>query len=105
MERPYESIDIQIEDVLVRLDKIVTLAISRSIGGIESGEYVTARMLDDSLFELRVWVENIKAASQIGNLKGLDALEGSTAQDLHKVIRYLHTLLDTFSSHLNNINP
>ena len=54
-------LDVHFENLLALFDSVVASAITASAKSHEPSDQVTARSLDDSLFELRIWSENIKA--------------------------------------------
>ena len=54
-------LEVRFENLLALLDSVVASAITASAISHESSDQVTAHSLDDSLFQLRIWLENIKA--------------------------------------------
>lgn len=89
-EYPQSNSEVQFRDILALFDKTVTEAILLGARSRDPSDNATAQLLDDGLFELRIWAENIKAValtaeSSHKSLRILDILEGpavSTANDV-----------------------
>ena len=74
-------LEVQFENMLALFDSVAASAIVASAKSHESSDQVIARSLDDSLFELRIWLENIKhvmpdAESSRNSLRILGKLGG-----------------------------
>ena len=84
-------LEVQFENMLALFDSVAASAIVASAKSHESSDQVIARSLDDSLFELRIWLENIKhvmpdAESSRNSLIILGKLGGPTVVILLNVL-------------------
>ena len=102
-------LEVHYENLLALFDSVVTSAITASAKSHESSDQVIARSLDDSLFALRIWLENIKhvmpdAESSRNSLRILGKLEGPLATIFLKILRGLETDLTGLSAHTADNN-
>lgn len=89
-------LEVQLQDLLALFNKIAEKAITVGARSHDPSDHVTARALDDSLFDLRVWLENIEAIvpdtePSPGSLKMLGKLEGLAASTFRNVLHDLET--------------
>ncbi len=96
-------VEVHFENLLALFDGVVTSAITASAKSHESSDQLTARSLDDSLFELRIWLENIKAVvphaeSSLDILRILGKLEGPVAAIFLKILGEMETDLTELSA-------
>ena len=93
-------------ELLALFDKVVASAISLSARNDDPSHHFTARILDDYLFELRLWPENIKTmmpdAELTDSLKLLRGLEESTASNLRDILSNLERDLTSLSAKLTD---
>ena len=93
-EQPGERLDGQFVNVLELFDRVVASAITVSAKSSDPSEHAMARMLDDCLFGVRMWIENIIATvPDVGpSLDGftfLDMVKGPTRLTLHNALESL----------------
>ena len=96
-------LEVRFENLLALFDSVVASAITACAKSHESSDQVTARSLDDSLFELRIWLENIKAIvpdaeSSPDSLRILGKLEGPVAATFLNVLEGMETDLTELSA-------
>ena len=95
--------EVRFENLLALFDSVVASTITVSAKSHESSDQVTARSLDDSLFELRVWLENINgivpdAESSLDSLRILGKLEGPVAAAFLEILGEMETDLSELSA-------
>ena len=96
-------VEVHFENLLALFDSVVASAITASAKSHELSDQVTARSLDDSLFELRIWLENIKAIvpeaqSPLDSLRILGKLGGPVGAMSLEILRGLETDLTELSA-------
>ena len=96
-------LEIQFRDLLALFDKIVASAITVGARSHDPADHVIARALDDSLFELRMWLENIRSkipdrGPSSGSLSILEKFEGPGATRLRNDLDDLETHLKELSA-------
>lgn len=93
------TMDRRIRDMLVLCDKVVASAITIGAQGNQnSTDQALAHTLDDCLFDLSIWVENVELAISetdvsSTSLRVLDVLRGSAASTVRQVISDLELTL------------
>ena len=96
-------IDTRIRDTLALCDNIVASAITISTQSNNSTDQATAHTLDDCLFDLNIWVENVEASisgNSSDSLKVLDILRGPAASSVRHVIDDLEMAFKDMSKDL-----
>lgn len=101
------TMDKRIRDVLALCDKVVASAIVICAQGNNSSDLETVHSLDDCLFELNIWVENVEATLSNSDifpkgLRVLDVLRGSAAATVRQVISDLETTVKVMSKDLEH---
>ena len=84
-------IDVQFLDLLALFDKAITSITKSSAESNNLSDQATANELDDSLLELRIWMEDIKtvmpnASHSSSGFELLDKLEGPAASTLRSIL-------------------
>lgn len=88
-ETSFAPMDTRIRDTLALCDSIVASAITISAQSNNLTDQATAHTLDDCLFDLNIWVENVEASissNSSDSLKVLDILRGPAASSVQRVI-------------------
>ncbi len=96
-------LEVLFENLLALFDSVIVSAISAGAKSHESSDQAIARSLDDSLFELRKWLENIKhvmpdAESSRNSLRILGKLGGPLAAMFPKILGGMETDLTELSA-------
>lgn len=102
-------LEVRFENLLTLFDRVVASAITVGAKSSDPSDQVTARSLDDSLFELRIWLENVKAiAPDAGpssdSSRLLGKLEGPAAALFQNVLMDLETDLKDLSADITDMN-
>ena len=95
--------DQRIRDTLALCDNIVASAITISAQSNNSTDQATAHVLDDCLFELKIWVENVEASipgNFSGSLEVLDILRDPAASSVQQIIDDLEMTFKDMSKDL-----
>lgn len=101
-------LDTRIRDTLALCDSIVASAITISAQSNNSTDQTTAHSLDDCLFDLNIWVENVEASisgNSSDSLKVLDILRGPAASSVRQVIDDLEMTFKDMSKDLTTTSP
>ena len=102
--KPRIPLEVRFENMLALFDSVLASVIIASAKGHDSSNQVIAHWLDDDLFELRTWIENIKAIMPDAefprnSLRILGKLEGPVVATLLNALGRIETDLSELSTH------
>ena len=102
-------LDVHFENLLAFFDSVVASAVTASARNPGSFGQVTAHLLDESLFELRIWSENIKAVmpdagSSLNSLRILGKFDGPVVAILLNVLGEIEKALRELSADTKDNN-
>ena len=97
-------LQVRYENTLALLDSVTASAIIASAKSDEFSSQVIAQSLDDDLFELRTWIENVESIMPSAEfprncLKILGILDGPVVATLSNVLGRMETDLSELSTH------
>lgn len=104
------TMDKRIQDMLVLCEEVIASAIAMCKRGNDPADREIAHTLDDCLYHLKIWVENVEAAistpdASPTSLRVLDVLKGSTASSVRQIITDLETAVKAMSEEQKHDSP
>lgn len=96
------TMDKRIQNVLLLCEEVVASGVAIYERSDDSADREMVHILDDCLYNLKIWVENVEAAIFISdvssiNLRALDVLKGSAASTVRQIIADLETTVIAIS--------
>ena len=103
-DRTRIPLEVRFQKLLALLDSVAASAIIASTRSDKFSNQVIAQSLDDDLFELRTWIENVESIMPSAEfprncLKILGKLDGPVVATLSNVLGSLETDLSKLSTH------